>query len=482
MKIRIDRNNNLPLYLQIKNQIEEGIIAGKYPYGFILPSERKLAQALEVNRNTTIKAYEKLKDEDLIDSKVGKGTFVIYNQNIKNNQNPFHEMYWDRVVGNFSFENSIDIMAKIMSDVKEKNLISLSGGFPSKKNFPYETFKNLTNDILMSNQDVFFQTPVRGDKNFRKILQNYLYEEKSIRLLNNELMVTSGAQQGLNLVISTFIKPGDLILVENPTFFGAIQLFKKAGAKLINSNLKSNGLDLNHVEYNLKKNDIKFIYLLPNYQNPTGNLMDLQSRKDILYLAKKYRTPIIEEDPYGELYYEKYMPTIKSLDQDNFVIYIGTFSKTISPGFRIGYVAADEDVIKKLVLLKQFVDIHANTLSQHIIGEFINQGYYDDHLEKMRSLYLEKRDVMGMYLEYAKDSINYMKPMGGYYYWCEVLGNVSLKEMLSESMKKGVDFIPGEFFFSEAAEGENHFRLNFTHSSKEEIQKGMEILIDILKK
>ncbi|MBN2259155.1 MAG: PLP-dependent aminotransferase family protein [Clostridiales bacterium] len=481
MKISIDRNKSMPLYLQIKNQIEEGIISGIYPNGFVFPSERKLAENLKVNRNTIIKAYEKLKDDDLVDSKIGMGTYVIYEKIIRDSKDVYKEIYWDQVVGNFSFENSIDIMTKIMSDVKEKKTISLSGGFPSKEFFPDKIFHEITEELFAKKVDVFFQTPVKGDKQFRNVLQSYLYDNKSIIANQRELMVTSGAQQGISLIIQNFISPGDKILVENPSFFGALQLFKKSGAQIVTSNLKRTGLDLDHVEYQLKKNKIKFIYLLPNYQNPTGNLMDLKSRKDILYLAKKYYTPIIEEDPYGELYFDYYMPTLKSLDKDNYVIYVSTFSKTISPGFRIGYIVADDQVIKKLTLLKQFVDIHANTLSQHLIGEFIKKGFYEEHLSNMRKLYKENRDVMTGYLKEISDFSKWSIPNGGYYIWIELYKNMPMKIFLDESIKKGVDFIPGEFFFSNAFEGKNYIRLNYTYSKNKDIKKGMEILIETIK-
>ncbi len=478
MKIKIDRLKSIPLYLQIKHQIEENIISGVYSNGFVLPSERKLAEELGVNRNTTIKAYESLKEDNLIDSKIGKGTFVIYEKNMEQSFDFYQEIYWEQIASNFSFENSADIMSKIMSDVSDAKMISLSGGFPSKDIFPQSIFEKISKDLLHNNKNIFFHTPVKGDKEFVYTLKNHLYNNKAIHSDADEIMISSGAQQGLNLIINSYIRPNDAIIIENPSFFGAIQLFKKAGARLITTQVKNSALDLDHIEYNLKTSDVKFIYLVPNYQNPTGYVMNLETRKGVLNLSRKYQVPIIEEDPYGELYYEKYTPSIKSLDRDNFVIYVGTFSKTIAPGFRIGYIVADETVIKKLTLLNQFTDIHANTLSQNLINQFIRDGYYTDHLVKVRNEYKFKRDLMMSYLDQISDVIEYEKPLGGYYIWCKIRKNISVKNLLDESIKQGIDFIPGEFFFPEIGEGKNYFRLNFTYGSREEIKKGMEKLIE----
>ncbi|BEP29082.1 aminotransferase-like domain-containing protein [Helicovermis profundi] len=478
MKFTINRNDPLPLYLQIKNEIEMLILSEEYPNGFILLSERKLADILGVNRSTTIKSYDLLKDMGLIESKVGKGTYVIYEKNIANNENIFNEIYWDNYLGNYSFKNSINIMSKIMSEVSKENLISLSGGFPSKEVYPYDKLKQINIEIL-ENNEIFFQTPVRGDRAFVLTLIKYLYSNKHIKLNHKELMVTSGSQQALNLLIQTFVNPGDNIIIENPSFFGAIHLFRKAKANLISTNISGEGIDLNHIEFQLKNNNIKFMYLLPNFQNPTGYNMSIEDRKKILYLSKKYKVPIIEEDPYGELYFDKYTPSIKSLDTENFVVHIGTFSKTLSPGFRIGYIAADKTVIKKLTLLNQFIDIHANTISQNIINKFLSKDFYNEHLEIVRSHYKLKRDAMVN--ELNKGQLTFQIPKGGYYIWCQLDKRISVDLLLKESLKNGVDFIPGEFFFNNSYEGRNFIRLNFTSSTKKEIIKGVRIINDIIK-
>lgn len=482
MKIIIDRGKKHPLYLQIQKQIERAIISGELPKGFVLPSERRLAEELEVNRNTTIRAYERLKDDGLLDSRVGKGTYVIYDKFAVPEIEGSGEIYWDQMGSNYSFRNSAAIMSKIMSASREKGMIALSGGFPSPEVFPQKTLAAIAEDVLSHRMDSFFQTAVEGDCRLKRTLRDYLYRSKSIIGQTDELMVTSGSQQALNLIIDTYVRPGDRVIMENPSFFGAIHLFRKAGAQIITTDIKAGRIDLNHVEYNLKRSQIKFIYLIPNYQNPTGYLMDHGTRQSLLYLSKKYRVPIIEEDPYGELYYQDYMPTLKSMDRENSVIYIGTFSKSLSPGFRVGYVMADHRVIERLVMLKQFVDIHANTLSQHIIERFISEGHYEKHLEQVRGHYRMKRDLMAGILESAGDFLQFDKPEGGYYIWCKAAEDISVNSLHDRGQRVGFDFIPGEFFYPNALEGMEFFRLNFTFSSPDQIVKGLDRMIHSINK
>jgi DNA-binding transcriptional MocR family regulator len=482
MRININREKKVPLYLQIQKQIEAAIISGKLPAGFVLPSERRLAEDIGVNRNTTIKAYEKLKDDGLLDSKIGKGTYVIYEKHAVPEIEGAGQLYWDQMGGNYSFRNSAMIMTKIMSAVQTKNSIPLSGGFPSKEHFPQKQFEIIAAEVLSKRNDSLFQTPVQGDQKLLKTLRDYLYRGKSIVSQQDEVIVTSGSQQGLNLIIDTYIRPGDRVIMENPSFFGAIHLFKKAGAQIITTDIRGGKLDLNHIEYNLKRTPVKFIYLVPNFQNPTGYLMDMDTRKQLLYLSKKYGVPIIEEDPYGQLYYESYTPTLKSMDRENYVIYIGTFSKTISPGFRVGYIVADHQVINRLIMLKQFVDIHANSISQLMIESFISKGLYEEHLEKMRQLYKTKRDYMMERLDEMSGMLDYERPKGGYYFWCQLLEGLSVNELHEMGRKEGFDFIPGEFFYSNAIEGTDFMRLNFTYSTIEQIAQGMDRMIHSLNK
>jgi DNA-binding transcriptional MocR family regulator len=472
----------MPLYNQIRKQIEEQIISGVLPLGLILPSERGLAAQLDVNRNTVIKAYEQLKDDGLVDSVIGKGTHVIYQKELSEELEHHDELYWQDMVSRYSYHNSASIMSKIMSDVSSTDVVTLSGGFPSREEYPQAIFAKIAEEVVAGNLESLFQSPVKGDRQFLETLKRYLYADKSIMAHSGEMMITSGSQQGLNLIIDTYIRPGDRIIIEAPSFFGAVQLFKKSGAQLISSDVRNGQIDLNHLEYNLRRTPVKFIYLVPNYQNPTGYSMDLKTRHELLFLAKKYRVPIIEEDPYGELYFEQYVPTLKSLDRDNHVIHVGTFSKTISPGFRIGYVIADEVVIKKLVLSKQFADIHANTLSQKLIGRFISEGHYDQHLVKMRKLYETKRDLMARELAQVEDLITFDLPKGGYYIWCKLDERLSVNRLMEHALSEGVDFIPGEFFYSDSMDGKNYFRLNYTYSAKEQLQEGMERLIRAIKK
>ncbi|MDD3225678.1 MAG: PLP-dependent aminotransferase family protein [Clostridium sp.] len=480
MKINIKKNSKVALYVQIKNQIKSMIYSKIIPLNYVLPSERELAKILDVNRSTVVKAYEELKSEGLISSDIGKGTYVtFYNEDTLNDKsNNFKKcLFWDEIYSESSTNNYDDVIRKIMNIDNSSKIISFAGGIPATNLFPKDEFQKIQIDLLKNKvENIFLHSPVSGDKELKKEIKKLMLN-REVRVSTDSIMVTSGSQQGLDLIVRTFVNSNDVILVEEPTFFGAIQLFQVLGAKVVGVPIDENGIRVDVLEYLINKFKPKFIYSIPNFQNPTGITMSLQRRYEVMKIVERYGIPIIEDDPYGEIRYEgDDLPPLKALDNNNYVIYLSTFSKSISLGLRVGWIVAPERVINKLSLFKQLTDLHANTLSQQMVCEFLKQGYYKKHIKKIRKEYLLKRNLMITEIEKNFKELKFYKPQGGFYLWCKLPDNVDLNSLLKNSLKNGVNYIPGRFFYAKNEGKSNFIRLNFTYAKNEEIILGIRLL------
>lgn len=480
MRINIKRNSKVALYIQIKNQIRDMIYSNRFPLDYMLPSERELAKILDVNRSTIIKAYEELKAEGLIDSDVGRGTFVVFSDKdtLSNKRNSFKKyLFWDEIYSESSRKNDYDVISRIMNIDDNDNTISFAGGIPAPNLFPKDEFEKIQIGLLKNEvESIFLHSPVEGTKELKKELKKLMLN-REVRVSTKNIMVTSGAQQGLDLIVRTFVNPNDVILVEEPTFFGAIQLFQALGAKVVGVPIDENGIRVDVLEYLINKFKPKFIYTIPNFQNPTGITMSLRRRLELMRIVENYGIPVIEDDPYGEIRYEgEDIPPLKALDKNNYVIYLSTFSKVISLGLRVGWIVAPERVINKLSLFKQLTDLHVNTLSQHMVCEFLRQDYYQKHIKKIKKEYCLKRNLMIKELERSFKELEVYKPQGGFYLWCKFSDNINPTLLLKTSIRNEVNYIPGNSFYVKDERKNNFIRLNFTYPKNEEIITGIKRL------
>lgn len=486
MRLKIDRTSKIPMYMQIKNQIRDKIYSKNFPKNYILSSERELSSILKVNRSTVIKAYEELKAEGLVDSKVGRGTFVIYNNDIEDDEKLhsfINGVYWDDAYSEHSQKNQGDSISKIMKTNENQKIISFSGGMPCTDLFPENEFRKIHKNMLNENmKNIFIHSPVDGYEPLKYEISKLLLN-KGINTGLKEIMITSGSQQGLDLLIRTFINKGDVILVEEPTFFAALQILKTIGAKIIGIPMDNRGMKTEVVEYLIKKHKPKCIYTMPTFHNPTGVTMDIKRRNELLKICSKYNVLIIEDDPYGDLRYEgEELPTLKALDENNQVIYLSTFSKTIALGLRVGWIVGPCAVIKKVSGLKQITDLHVNTLSQYTLCEFLRNGYYHKHIKKIKQEYIIKRNLMAK--ELNKNSLEeclFEIPKGGYYIWYKISDKLNPSALMKSAMKRGINYMPGQVFYHDAGKNHNHIRLNFTYSKKSEIIEGIKRLKEIIK-
>lgn len=356
----------------------------------------------------------------------------------------------------------------------DENMISFSGVIPSKELFPTEEFKKIQKKLLENkSQEIFFHSPVTGYKELKEEIKKLMLN-RGARISVKDIMVTSGSQQGLDIIVRTVVNSNDVILVEEPTFFGAIELFKSLGAKVVGVPMDEHGIKTDVLEYLIQKHKPKFIYVIPNFHNPTGITMSLDKRYEIIRISGKYGIPIIEDDPYGELTYEgKVLPPLKALDKFNYVLYLSSFSKVISLGLRLGWIIAPERVINKLSMFKQLTDLHVNTLSQNMMCEFLRQGYYEKHIEKIRKEYSFKRDLMIRELHKNFKEIQVYTPQGGFYLWCKFKKEIDINLLLKKAMLNGVNFISGNLFKINDKEKTKFIRLNFTYPKRKEISLGI---------
>jgi len=368
-----------------------------------------------------------------------------------------------------------------MEIVGRENVISFAAGMAAPELFPLEIFQKIYRRVTQSyGPAAFLHTPTEGCYFFRESISTFM-GARGVSLSPEEILILSGSQQGLDLLVRAFLDPGDAVIVEEPSFFSAIQAFQAAGARVREIPVDQNGMQVELLEPMLIKYKPKFIYTLPTFQNPSGAVMSLQRRGRLLELAYKYQVPVLEDDPYGELRYEDQgLPSLKALDTRGYVIYLSTFSKMLFPGLRVGWLAAPPPVVHKLALIKQMVDLHPNSLAQYLIDAFLKEGLLDRHLDQVRREYALRRNVMLEELtRWAPPETYWNEPKGGYYLWCRLPENTVLSKLLTKCADRGVAFVPGDVFFTGSPPG-NYIRLNFTFSKPEKIRAGVKQFISAL--
>ncbi|MEM4583159.1 MAG: PLP-dependent aminotransferase family protein, partial [Desulfurococcaceae archaeon] len=330
----------------------------------------------------------------------------------------------------------------------------------------------------------------KGVHEVRETLCGYLYKKKNINCDPEDVVITTGSQSALDLIARVFIDPGDLVITENPTYLAAIGAFKNAGAKLIGIPLDENGMKTDILEKKLEempkeqREKVKYIYTIPIAQNPAGVSMSLDRKKHLLEIASKYNLLVVEDDPYSYLVFDDNVDktTLKSLDKENRVIYLGTASKILSPGLRIGWVISSSDIARKIELVKQYVDLHSPTLSQLILSEAIKQGVIDKVLAKAIPQYRSKRDTMLKAIkEYFPEYVWYSKPIGGLFVFAYIY-----KERFDAGLllKKAIDeykvaYVPGGSFHVDGL-GRNSMRLNFSYPTYDQIYEGVQRLAKLI--
>ncbi len=386
---------------------------------------------------------------------------------------------------------SSSVIRELLKLTEQPEIISFAGGLPAPEVFPLERFREASNTVLenFGPQSLQYST-TEGHRPLREMIARHISRFSSEVGADN-VLITSGSQQALDFVGRLFVNRGDFIVVESPTYVGALQAWNAYGAQYIPVRTDEHGMIVDELEAALRVGP-KFIYVLPNFQNPSGSTLSLERRMQLIRIADKYGVPIIEDDPYGQLRYEgEHIPSIVALDSEyrgpngghysGNVIYLSTFSKLLAPGLRLGWVIAPSEVIQKLVLSKQAADLHTSSFNQYIAFEAAKGGFLDEHVKVIRATYKERRDVMiEMMEEMFPAGVTWRKPKGGMFLWSILPEGMDSAEVLKRAVEKKVAFVPGEAFHPTGG-GRNTMRLNFSYSSPETIREGVTRLGNTLK-
>lgn len=385
------------------------------------------------------------------------------------------------------------VIRELLKFTEQPDIISFAGGLPAPEVFPVKQFQEACNRVLMEQGAQALQySTTEGYLPLREMISRHT-GRYSVKVTADNIMITSGSQQALDFIGRLFINRGDYVVVESPTYLGALQAWNAYGAQYISVPSDEHGMLVDQLEEALRIGP-KFIYVLPNFQNPSGSTMSLERRKRLILLADQYGVPIVEDDPYGQLRYDgDHIPSVVYLDSryrydgdesgeyTGNVIYLSTFSKLLAPGLRLAWVIAPPQVIRKLVMTKQAADLHTSSFIQHIAYEVAKGGFLDEHVKVIRATYKERRDVMlEMMEEMFPSEVRWTKPQGGMFLWGVLPEGMDAAEVLKEALVRKVAFVPGTAFHPNGG-GANTMRLNFSFSSPDVIREGITRLGTTLK-
>ena len=317
----------------------------------------------------------------------------------------------------------------------------------------------------------------------RDLVKQRLKRVYNIGTPDDETIIVTGGQQGIELTCKVMCNEGDVVISENPSFIGALNSFRSLGAKLVGVPLKDDGMDIAALENALKSNPkTKLIYTIPSFQNPAGITSTLENRKAVYELARKYDVLIIEDNPYGDLRFAgEDVPTYKSFDTDGRVVYCGSFSKILSAGIRVGTLTANKELVSKIVVAKQVEDVHTNVFFQMVCAKYMSEYDLEGHIEKIRKLYMHKAGLMIAALEkYMPADVKFTRPDGGIFLWCSLPEGYSLDEFVKRCSDKNVFVVPGTAFLPDESEVTRSFRLNYSMPSDEEIDRGIKLLAEVV--
>ncbi len=372
-----------------------------------------------------------------------------------------------------------DAVGAILQAAADPKIISFAGGLPAPELFPVKEMKAAVDKVFDEHgQEAMQYGAAKGVTALRQAIQQHVKEKENVDSELDNVLVTTGSEQALDLVGKAFVNPGDTVLVEQPTYLCALDVFRSYGANFASVEMDEDGMKMDALEEALKANpNTKLIYTVPNFQNPTGRTMTEERRKQLAELAEKYDVYVLEDNPYGEIRFAgQHVPAVKSFDKSGHVLYMSTFSKTLAPGFRLGWLVADKNVVNKLTVLKQSADLHTDNLAQFAVAQFFADNDVDAHVKEISALYGKRKDLMLEGIKkYFPEGVKYTDPEGGMFLWVEVPGVDDTVELFKECLEHDVAFVPGDpFFAGEVQPGA--FRLNYSNMKEDQIEVGLKRL------
>lgn len=560
MRLELNRHSSMPMYRQLAAELREQIISGTLAEGYRLPPERELAARLEVNRTTILQAYQQLKDEGLIASKVGKGTFVlprgetqiplashplppasetVASQSASQSSSPSrpdasqssssspvrlarHELPetaeptvarppWSVLFSDYSNRFTYHDIASAERAQRGDTVIDFATGSPNPADIPDDLLRAVSIEAFASHEfDGQPESPIEGFTELRALLAEHM-RDRGVQCDVRNVMVLSGSEQGIDLCVRAFVNPGDCVLVEQSTFFPALQAFRSADARIIGVPVDEHGMRTDLLDGYCARFHPKLIYTIPTFQNPTGTTLPPERRSELIDVARRYQCLIIEDDAYGDLWYgprgaepgdsgaaddaadsgaaprgaighiavagkDRRPIPLKGMENAGYVMYLSTFSKTVTSGLRTGWIVADPHVINRLAGLRRMVDQHTSTSSQRICLELLKEGRIAEHVRTLTDAYRERRNTAVAALErFAPAGMHWTVPEGGYYIWAALPEGVRSLDVLAACRAKGVTFMPGSVFDVDEMD-DSHIRLNFVRPDASGIAAGIRII------
>jgi 2-aminoadipate transaminase len=377
---------------------------------------------------------------------------------------------------------------EILALTENRKVLSLAGGLPGPEVFPKEDLARIASRVVEELGDSALQySPTLGVMPFREAVADFV-RSKGVKVLSDDrVTVTTGSQEAIYLLAMTLINPKDAIIVESPTYLAALNVFRYHGAEFVPVPMDENGMRTELLEDKIKEAkskglNVKLVYTVATCHNPTGVIMPDDRRKELLEVASKYDLLVIEDDPYSFFVFDEVPFTpLKTLDSEGRVIYLGTFSKILAPGLRLGYMVADRQITRMVELAKQMVDLHSSTLSQYIALYALKEGVVEKTIQKARVVYREKRDIMVESLEkYMPEGSHWFKPRGGLFAFIYLPDGVDTSDMLPMAIERGVAYVPGRSFFSDGS-GVNAMRINFSYLPPDKLREGIRLIAETAK-
>ena len=373
---------------------------------------------------------------------------------------------------------------EILKLTQRPEVISFAGGLPAAETFPAEDLAGVTARILSEDGKRALQySPTEGFPPLRKEIADRMNAKLGAAVNPSEILITSGSQQGLDFTGKILLDPGDVVLCESPTYLGAINAFKAYEPRFIEIETDEEGMVVADLERRLTEiPNVRFIYVIPDFQNPSGNTWSLKRRKGVIELARRFEIPVIEDSPYAEVRFEgQAVPPLKSLEGNEWVVFLGTFSKVFCPGLRLGWLVAAPELFQKYVFVKQAADLHTSTLGQMQLAGYLETFGLDRNVEGVIDLYRARRDVMlrAMELEFP-EGITWTRPEGGMFLWVTLPENLDARKILELCLAEDVAFVPGAPFFPNGGH-ENTLRMNYSTSSTERIEEGVKRMAKVLR-
>jgi len=491
LPLHLQPESHIPLYIQLRDQLRSLVHAGDLRPGDRIPASRELAQILGVHRTTVANAYAELESEGLIQGHVGRGTFIRGNGiGLKITPPPpavlsnGSGLRWELL---FADERSEEILTRLTAAAPE-DALSFVMARPAPEFFPVEELQTCAHAALRhEGQEILNLGASDGFAPLKEELLELLRSD-GIPAKDESLLVTDGCQQALDLIAKAFVRSGDTVILENPTYPGASAVFNGVRARCLGVPVRTQaelgkalGIDLDALEATLAANRVKLVVLTPDFQNPTGTSMPLESRRRVLELAGRYQVPIVEDHIYSRLNArEERVPSLKQLDRSNLVIHIDSFAKVAFPGLRVGWIVAPPAAIERLRLVKQMTDLHTDQLAQATLAEFLKRGLFQKHLSRMRKVYADRLVALDDALRrHMPEGTRWTRPEGGMCLWLELPLGFDASELMIHAKERGVLFAPGRYFYVQSPLP-NTLRLGFASLNEKEIGRGVAILAELL--